>query len=65
MYYKYLMWWNIPFNLAFCLLLQGLIRMSDVLPTIDDDLELGLQIARRVWVVSYDDDDNIRQLADM
>nr|XP_022338883.1 eIF-2-alpha kinase activator GCN1-like [Crassostrea virginica] len=44
--------------------LQALNSLAGVLPNIDDDLDLGLQIAQRVWVVSFDDDDNIRLLAE-
>lgn len=49
--------------LPYCLF-QALNSLADVLPNIDDDLDLGLQIAQRVWVVSFDDDDNIRLLAE-
>uniref|UniRef100_A0A8W8K250 TOG domain-containing protein n=2 Tax=Magallana gigas TaxID=29159 RepID=A0A8W8K250_MAGGI len=45
--------------------LQALLRLADVLPNINDDLDLGLQIAQRVWVVNFDEDENIRQIAEI
>ena len=35
-----------------------------VLPNIDDNFELGLKIAQRVWVTSNDVDDNVKKLAE-
>lgn len=52
-----------PYMFPYCLF-QALNSLAGVLPNIDDDLDLGLQIAQRVWVVSFDDDDNIRLLAE-
>ncbi|KAH3713795.1 hypothetical protein DPMN_073597 [Dreissena polymorpha] len=44
--------------------LQALKCLVLVLPTIDDNYELRLMIAQRVWVASYDDHKNVRSLAE-
>ncbi|KAL4223498.1 eIF-2-alpha kinase activator GCN1 [Mactra antiquata] len=44
--------------------LQALQCLTPVLPTIDDNYELGLQIALRVWVASFDGDENVRTIAE-
>ncbi|XP_052799821.1 eIF-2-alpha kinase activator GCN1-like [Mya arenaria] len=43
--------------------LQALKCLVSVLPNIDDNFELGLSIAQRVWVACYDVDENVRALA--
>lgn len=56
---------NSNFKITKCLYIwQGMLKMVSVLPNIDDNFELGLQIARRVWVTSYDGDKNVAHLAE-
>ena len=43
--------------------LQALKCLYAVLPNIDDNMEMGLAIAQRVWVASFDVDENVRALA--
>ncbi|KAK7475223.1 hypothetical protein BaRGS_00033527, partial [Batillaria attramentaria] len=43
--------------------LQALSELSDILPDIDEDHVMGLEIAKRVWIACNDVDDNIQQLA--
>jgi hypothetical protein len=35
-----------------------------MLPNIDDNYQLGLMVAQRVWVACYDKDENVKKLAD-
>ncbi|XP_069136043.1 stalled ribosome sensor GCN1-like [Argopecten irradians] len=44
--------------------LQGLSCLVPVLPNVDDNFDLGIAIAQRVWVVSFDGDDNVKMLAE-
>ncbi|KAK3760896.1 hypothetical protein RRG08_042111 [Elysia crispata] len=43
--------------------LQCLAEISDVLPTIDENMELGLDIAKRIWIACNDPEVSIQQLA--
>ncbi|WAR01242.1 GCN1-like protein [Mya arenaria] len=43
--------------------IRALKCLVSVLPNIDDNFELGLSIAQRVWVACYDVDENVRALA--
>ncbi|XP_050410272.2 eIF-2-alpha kinase activator GCN1 [Patella vulgata] len=43
--------------------LQCLMVLSSILPTIDDDYELGLNISKRVWIASNDVEEYIKDLA--
>ncbi|KAL3857310.1 hypothetical protein ACJMK2_011991 [Sinanodonta woodiana] len=43
--------------------LQALQCMSNVLPNIDDDYKLGLKIAQRVWVASFDPEEDVKKHA--
>ena len=38
--------------------------MTNVLPNIDDNFELGLMIAQRVWVACYDSESDVKALAE-
>ena len=38
--------------------------LVNVLPNIDDDFEVGLAIAQRVWVCSFDDEKDVKELAE-
>jgi len=48
---------------VFNLLFQALKCVVPVLPNIDDNFELGLKIAQRIWVASFDVDTNVAALA--
>ncbi|GFR94655.1 GCN1 general control of amino-acid synthesis 1-like 1 [Elysia marginata] len=43
--------------------LQCLAELSDVLPTIDENMDLGLDIAKRIWIACNDPEVSIQQLA--
>ncbi|GAB1604654.1 hypothetical protein Ahia01_000746900 [Argonauta hians] len=43
--------------------LQALAILSNVLPTKDDDVEMWLKVVRKVWVVKFDQDTHIQDLA--
>jgi hypothetical protein len=43
---------------------QGLKCLWGMLPNIDDNYQLGLMVAQRVWVACYDKDENVKKLAD-
>lgn len=42
---------------------QSLKCLSGTLPNIDDNYELGLKVAQRVWVACFDNDENVQKLA--
>lgn len=42
---------------------QGLKCLSGMLPNIDDNYQLGLMVAQRVWVACFDQDENVQKLA--
>lgn len=44
--------------------LQGLMELQMVLPTPDSDEKNGLNLLRRLWVVKFDREDEIRKLAE-
>ncbi|XP_060079689.1 stalled ribosome sensor GCN1-like [Ylistrum balloti] len=44
--------------------LQGLMCLVDVLPNVDDNFDLGIAIAQRLWVASFDSDDNVKMLGE-
>ncbi|XP_067680434.1 stalled ribosome sensor GCN1-like [Haliotis asinina] len=44
--------------------LQCLQALENVLPNIDDNFDLGLNIAKRVWVASNDVEDHVKRLAE-
>lgn len=44
--------------------LQALLCVTSALPNIDDNLDLGLLIAQRVWVASFDVDSDVKALAE-
>lgn len=44
--------------------LRALTTMSNVLPTIHDNYELGLKLIRRLWVAKHDPDEEIKLLAE-
>lgn len=46
------------------MIFQALKCVVPVLPNIDDNFELGLRIAQRVWVARYDVDENVAKLAE-
>ena len=57
--------WPCRVNLfTIAILLQALHCLVMVLPNIDDNFELGLKIAQRVWVTSFDIDENVKKLAE-
>jgi hypothetical protein len=44
-------------------ILQALHELFEVLPEVDDDYEVGMRIAKRVWIASYDVEESIQQSA--
>lgn len=44
--------------------LQGLMELHLVLPAPDTDEKNGLNLLRRLWVVKFDKEDEIRKLAE-
>lgn len=45
-------------------LVQGLMELHMVLPTPDTDEKNGLNLLRRLWVVKFDKEEEIRKLAE-
>lgn len=43
---------------------QSLKYVAGILPNLDDNYELGLKVAQRVWVACYDSDENVQKLAE-
>ena len=42
---------------------QSLHELFEVLPDLEDDYEVAMQIAKRVWIACHDVDSSIQELA--